>query len=128
MRDICGKFSSYPLLFSLIRWSGSLAYKRLVAKLTKENLWLYILKMLTERPMYAYEISKEIKLRFGFSAATVTVYVILYQMRREGLIQIIEERVSSGKPARKYYEVTDDGKAGFIKGKIFLEDTIHVLS
>lgn len=78
--------------------------------------------------MYAYAISKEIKQRFGFSAATVTVYVILYQMRREGLIQIVEERVSSGKPVRKYYEMTDDGKVNFLKGKIFLENTIHALS
>ena len=78
--------------------------------------------------MYAYEISKNIKQRFAFSTATITVYVILYKMQREGLIQMVEERVYSGKPTRKYYEVTDDGKANFIKGKIFLENTIYALS
>lgn len=105
-----------------------MAYKRLVTKVTKENLWLYISKMLLERPMYAYEISRVIRERYGISAATVTVYVVLYQMRREGLIRMVEERVSPGRPARKYYAVTSEGKENFLKGKTFLEDTVRVLS
>ena len=63
-----------------------MAYDRLFTKITKENLWLYLLKLLTKRPMYAYEIGKEIKASFGFSTASVIVYVILYKMECEGLI------------------------------------------
>jgi len=103
-----------------------LAYKRLVAKLTKENLWLYVLKMLTERPMYAYEISKGVKERFGFSTATVTVYVVLYKMRREGLIQTVEE-ASPERPARKYYEITEKGRENLSKGRMFLEEIARSL-
>ncbi|MDQ1281141.1 MAG: PadR family transcriptional regulator, regulatory protein PadR [Thermoproteota archaeon] len=66
----------------------ALAFSRLVTKLTKENLWLYILKMLMERPMYAYEISKGMNERFGFSTATVTVYVVLYKIQKEGFIKV----------------------------------------
>lgn len=84
--------------------------------------------MLLERPMYAYEISKGLKEKFGFSAATVTVYVVLYNMRLEGLIKMGEERTSHGKPTRKYYEITDEGKEGFLKGKTFLEGIVHILS
>lgn len=105
-----------------------MAYKRLVAKLTKENLWLYILKMLTERPMYAYEIGKEIKERFGFSAATVTVYVVLYQMQTESLIKAIVGQVPQKRSSRKYYEITDEGRGSLSKGKALLEDTVHYLS
>ena len=84
--------------------------------------------MLTEQPMYAYEINKEIKERFGFSAATVTVYVVLYQMRREGLILMVEERQIQGRPTRKYYMATDKGKETLIKGKELLKKTILALS
>jgi len=105
-----------------------LAYPRLVIKLTKENLWLYILKMLMERPMYAYEISKNMNERFGFSTATVTVYVVLYKMQREGFIQVGQEKAVTGRPDRKYYEVTETGKEIFLKGKKFLEEVIRKLT
>jgi len=78
--------------------------------------------------MYAYEISKGIKERFKFSAAMITVYVVLYRMRREGLIRMVEERTTQGKPARKYYEATAEGKKTLLKGKKLLEDTILALS
>ncbi len=105
----------------------SLAYMRLVTKLTKENLWLYILKMLLERPMYAYEISKEITERFGFSTATVTVYVVLYKMQREGFIQVKLETSVTGRPDRKYYEITGRGREIFLKGKMFLGEVARKL-
>ena len=84
--------------------------------------------MLAERPMYAYEISKGLKDRFGFSTATVTVYVVLYKMRLEGLIKRGEQRAYKGRPIRKYYELTDDGKESFTKGKAFLEEIVRILS
>ena len=105
-----------------------MAYKRLVTKITKENLWLYILKMLMGRPMYAYEISKGLSERFSFSAATVTVYVVLYKMQREGMIRIAEERASLGRPTRKYYAITDEGRENLLKGKTFLEGVVRALS
>jgi PadR family transcriptional regulator PadR len=103
------------------------AYERLLRKITKENLWLYILKMLMERPMYAYEINKKLKETFGFSTSTVTVYVVLYKMRREGLIQTGEEKTVLGRPVRKYYELTDRGSENFFKGLKLLKDTLRSL-
>lgn len=105
-----------------------MAYERLVMKATKENLWLYILRMLIDRPMYAYEISKGMNERFGFSTATVTVYVVLYKMQREGFIQVGQEKAVFGRPDRKYYEITDKGRKAFLKGRKFLEDTVRKLS
>ncbi len=104
------------------------AYTRLVTKITKENLWLYILKMLTDRPMYAYEIGKTLKAHFGFSTAVVTVYVVLYKMQREGLIQVGEERAGLGRPDRKYYEITEKGRHGLRDGIQFLEETVRKLT
>ncbi len=78
--------------------------------------------------MYAYEISKGLLERFSFSAATVTVYVVLYKMRVEGLIRMGEERTTQGKPTRKYYEITKEGTESFLQGKAFLEGIINALS
>lgn len=108
--------------------SHSSAYLRLITKLTKENLWLYILKLLMDRPMYAYEINKTIHGKFGFSTATITVYVVLYKMQREGLIQIAEEKAGVGKPARKYYQITDKGHHEYRDGVHFLEETLLKLT
>jgi len=105
-----------------------LAYDRLRTKLTKENLWLYILRMLMERPMYAYEINKNLQDRFGFSTATITVYVVLYKMLFEGLVQIKQEEPVVGRPNRKYYEITEKGAKSLEMGIEFLEKTIKKLT
>lgn len=105
-----------------------MAYDRLRTKITKENLWLYILRMLMECPMYAYEISKNLEDRFGFSTATITVYVVLYKMLFEGLININQEERLTERPDRKYYEITEKGTKSLKMGTEFLEKTIKKLS
>jgi DNA-binding PadR family transcriptional regulator len=110
-----------------LRVVNALAYARLVAKVTKENLWLYIIRMLLNRPMYAYEISKALQDSFGFSTATITVYAVLYKMQREGFVRLNEEKTVSIRPDRKYYKVTEEGRDAFMKGKGFLEDTLKKL-
>ncbi|MHA2068870.1 MAG: hypothetical protein ACXABY_31290 [Candidatus Thorarchaeota archaeon] len=57
------------------------AMTRLVNKMTKEMLWMYILRLLQERPHYGYEIKELITKRFGFSPATVSGYAIIYRER-----------------------------------------------
>ena len=63
------------------------ALDRLVAKLTKENLWIYVVRLLMERPMYGYEIAREIRERFNINITNVGVYVVLYKMERDGLVE-----------------------------------------
>jgi len=104
-----------------------LAYRRLESKLTKENLWLYIIRLLMERPMYAYEIGKTLASRFGFSVAKVTTYVVLYKMEREGLIRV-EKSPTVGRPDRKYYTTTEQGRAIFEAGKKLIDETLRRLS
>ena len=102
-----------------------MAYNRLTRKLTVENLWMYILKMLSEKPMYAYEIKKALKERFGFTVATITVYMVLYKMTREGLV---EKTPVEGDSRRQYYKSTERGLATLKKGLKFLEKTLKTLS
>lgn len=78
--------------------------------------------------MYAYEIYKTIHGQFGFTTATITVYVVLYKMQREGLIQLAEEKTATGKPERKYYQITKKGYHEYVNGIVFLEETLGKLT
>ena len=84
--------------------------------------------MLTDRPMYAYEINKMLNERFNFSTATITVYVVLYKMEDEGLIRIEKETSILGKPSRKYYCTTDKGVKTLEQGREFLKEVIGKIS
>lgn len=109
-----------------------MAYERLVEKLTKENLWLYILTMLKERPMYGYEIAGRLKTEFGIPIATITAYVVLYKMEREGLVERSVEHpevpVGSRINVRKvYYRQTEKGREMLGKGIEFLRNRLQLL-
>ena len=78
--------------------------------------------------MYAYEIAKDIEERFGFSTATVTVYVVLYKMQHSRLVKSEMKKSAFGRPDRKYYEITGEGEETFQKGIDMLEETIKKLT
>jgi PadR family transcriptional regulator PadR len=96
------------------------AINRLVSKLTKEMLWMYILRLLQERPHYGYEIKQLIRERFGFSPATVSGYAIIYRLINDGLI---EEQRPDDSP-RKYYAITTKGSLAMVDAKEFLTMTL----
>ncbi len=85
------------------------AMKRLISRTTRDNLWLYVLTLLKERDYFAYELRGAIQERFGIEMASVTAYVLLYKLRRDGLVQLSEERREGKRPTRKYYRITDLG-------------------
>lgn len=101
-----------------------MSVKRLISKLTKENLWLYILTELLKKPMYAYEIAKVLKEKYEIPVATVTTYIVLYKMEREGLIR---KKNNSGIIGRKYYVITEKGSSALDDGKKFLNKVIKML-
>jgi len=96
------------------------AIGRLTNKLTKEMLWIYILRLLQERPHYGYEIKELVTKKFGFSPATVSGYAIIYRLIKDGLIA---EQKNTDSP-RKYYMITDHGRQAMQAAKEFLEHTI----
>ncbi len=96
------------------------AMARLVKKLTKEVLWIYILRLLQERPLYGYEIKALVTERFGFSPAVVSGYAIIYRLTKDGLI----EGQTASDSTRKYYEITDKGQHAMQEAKKFLSTTL----
>jgi PadR family transcriptional regulator PadR len=101
--------------------------ERLRNKITKEVLWLYILRLLKERPMYAYELKERIKEAFNFEPATVSSYVVLYKLEKEGYVTAEWQESQTGKPSRKYYKLTPEGEKLLEEGIAFLEDTLSKL-
>jgi PadR family transcriptional regulator len=70
-----------------------------------------ILGLLSERPMYAYEIVREAELRSArtFQLKEGTVYPALHQMERAGLLKASWRESAAGR-ARKYYGLTAKGR------------------
>lgn len=96
------------------------AFKRFVDKLTKENLWIYVVKTLMDGEKTGYEIVKSVK-SLGISTSTVNVYMVLYKMERDGLIKSDER--SDG----KYYENTQLGVTTFNNALQFLDSLLEKL-
>jgi DNA-binding PadR family transcriptional regulator len=99
------------------------AYDRLVSKLTKENLWMFILSMLNERPMYGYEVATEIRKRYSVKVATITVYVVLYRMSNEGLVKRLVDKDSRLGLRKVFYQATEKGLNAYKEGIKFIEQT-----
>lgn len=71
---------------------------------------LVVLRCLSERPMYGYEISNELKTRSGGKYSISILYPVLYRLEEQGYIEISSTEVADGR-ARSYYGITDAGKA-----------------
>ncbi|TET75080.1 MAG: PadR family transcriptional regulator [Candidatus Heimdallarchaeota archaeon] len=99
----------------------SKAYQRLVKNLTIDLLWIWVLKLLREKPKYAYQLKQEIQERFNFSPATVTNYTILYLLEREGLVEKTEMRNSEERIDRKYYVITKFGEEVMDEAELYLK-------
>ncbi len=90
--------------------------QRLIDSTTKDNLWLYILILLSERDMYPYEIGKEIERRFQFKPGNVTAYLVLKKLEDEDYVEQSNKMVKGG-PERKYYRITGRGRNELEQGK-----------
>jgi len=87
---------------------------RLIKSITIENLWLYILSILSKRKAHAYAMNKEIKKKFGWEAGVVTPYIVLYKLEKDGFIK-------SAKVGRRVvYKITRKGRRILIDAKKLL--------
>ncbi|MEM1686466.1 MAG: helix-turn-helix transcriptional regulator [Zestosphaera sp.] len=94
---------------------------RLKRKLTIENLWIYVIASLMIKPTYAYHVRKLIKEFFGFSPTTITLYSVIYRLKKSGLIK--EELVSG----ERIYKPTEEGIKELEEALSFMEQTIKRL-
>jgi len=80
-------------------------------ELLKGSIALLILKLLSERDMYGYEIIQEAARRSGdvFQFKEGTLYPALHQLHRRGYLRS-DWRVGKNGRQRKYYGLTGKGK------------------
>ncbi len=101
--------------------SETKAVQRFKRKITVENLWMYIIKILAAgKPLKAYEVKKKLE-ELDIKPATITVYIVLYKMTREGLL----ETVSLG--GETLYRPTEKGLKALSEAKNILEWARRIL-
>ncbi|WP_313528714.1 PadR family transcriptional regulator [Anaerotignum sp.] len=67
-----------------------------------------ILKIISSKETYGYEISEELK-KYGFSKISEgTIYPLLLRLEKNNFI-VAEYRESSSGPKRKYFSITAEG-------------------
>jgi DNA-binding PadR family transcriptional regulator len=95
--------------------------ERVSSALRTGNIWIWILKLLTEENKYAYQLREEINDRFNFEPATVTAYAVLYRLEKS---EFVKEASNEIFPNRKYYEITEKGVEALRQARRLLERTI----
>ena len=80
--------------------------------LFKSSSYSLLLSLLEERPMYGYQIVKELESRSRgyFKFKEGTLYPALHRLEKSGLIAGNWEMLSNGRQ-RRYYHITDKGQA-----------------
>ncbi len=92
--------------------------ERFRKSITNDNLWIYILTLLKNKSLYAYEINDKIKKEFDFSPGNVTAYIVIKRLEIDGYIKKAGTKKSGG-PERRYYVMTKKGKNELEKAKKF---------
>lgn len=83
------------------------------AQFKKATLPLIVLKILSEREMYAYEIEKEILQRSNGTYKPPALYTTLRNLQAQGIVQETNKVISDDNRLRIYYKVTDEGLVYF---------------
>jgi len=96
-------------------------FQRLQKTNTIGNLWIYILSILKEKPLYGYEIPKLIKEEFNFKPGKITPYCVLYRLENQGFVK------SKIKERKKIYTITKKGEIELEKAKSFYQNLIKRL-
>lgn len=75
-----------------------------------------VLRLLAEKPMYGYQIVKELQQRSEgyFDLEQGTLYPTLHRLEKDGLVRSQWEVIAEG-PSRKYYHITDLGQMELAK-------------
>lgn len=90
-------------------------------KLFKGFICLHILHHAEKAPVYGSWIIEELS-EHGYKLSPGTLYPILHNLEREGLIEHYDENV--GGKIRKYYVITGAGKKELIKAKKYLAELV----
>ena len=89
--------------------------ERLKVKVQRENLWFFVLILLSTEERYGFELRELINEKFGFWSGNVTAYRVLYDLERSGMVK------AEARDRRKYYRITELGRQEVREAKAFLQ-------
>jgi len=92
---------------------------RLRSKVQRENLWFFILVLLSQKERYGFELRRLINERFGFWSGNVTAYRVLYDLEKSGLVK------AETKDRRRYYRITQLGRGELADAKAFIRELLE---
>jgi PadR family transcriptional regulator, regulatory protein PadR len=87
----------------------------------------WVMERLSEGPAYGYQLMERIGRELGpeFRVTPSTLYPTLSRLRAAGLVRSFYGTVSAG-PLRKYYELTDAGRASLPMMRAIWAETARV--
>ena len=85
---------------------------------------LHILHHANELPFYGSWMIEELS-EYGYKLSPGTLYPILHSLEKEGLLEHYDENV--GGKIRKYYVITQSGKAELMEAKKYLTELVSVI-
>jgi PadR family transcriptional regulator, regulatory protein PadR len=96
-------------------------------KIGAVSLWLLLL--LSERPMYGYELIRELEKRFSgyWKPKTGTIYPALEKLESGGLVTSQVEFREEPKPDRKHYALTEKGHAELSQTMVYWTKMTEIL-
>jgi len=92
---------------------------RLRNKVQKENLWFFILVLLSSKERYGFELRRLVNEKFGFWSGSVTAYRVLYDLEKSKLVK------GEVRNRRKYYIMTDLGREELKDARAFLRGLLE---
>jgi DNA-binding PadR family transcriptional regulator len=95
----------------------------------KGTVNILILSVLSERDSYGYEISKIIKMRSddSFEILEATLYLALKRLEKQEAIEAYWGGDESGGGRRRYFRITDMGKAQLAELTADWEQTVQLV-
>lgn len=81
------------------------------SQIKRGTLEFCILQMIDERALYGYEIISRLETWPILAARESTVYPLLRRLLKDGFLSSYWQETAKGLPPRKYYTITENGRA-----------------
>lgn len=81
------------------------------SQIKRGTLEFCVLRMIAQGERYGYELIARLEERPILAARESTIYPLLRRLLKEGLLRSVWRDSAEGLPPRKYYTITDEGRA-----------------
>lgn len=81
------------------------------SQIKRGTLEFCVLLMISQGECYGYELISRLEKRPILAAKESTIYPLLRRLLKEGLLTSVWRESTEGLPPRKYYTITDTGRA-----------------